>query len=190
MSSKTITKNDLKAILEGIDVSTGGGAGVAEPTADTTAAFDSNAHINSSDMSAEDVIEFVDDIYNVNSALIPYKVDYIVEEGVLTNGGKYCKWNSGKAEFWYHTYVSTGVTTVVWTAPIYYGDYDTWSNVWAGVFNVAPANVICTSNNSQFISVIPYTYDVNGITNMRFISVGAKASVAYSFSLYVIGTWK
>lgn len=117
------------------------------------------------------------------------KVDYVVSQGVLQNGGKYRKWKSGRAEFWYHTYMSSGVTTKVWVSPIYYEDYASWSNVWAGVFNSAPSNVICASNNSQFINIIPYSYDSSGVTAMRFLSCGAKTAQAYAFTLYAVGTW-
>lgn len=65
MSSKTITKNDLKAILEGMDIPTG--SGTDDPTANTTAAFDEYAHMNSEDMSAADITNFVNSLDNVNN---------------------------------------------------------------------------------------------------------------------------
>ena len=61
MSSKTITKNDLKTILDNVlpaDQSTG----TSIPTADKTAKFDTAAHMNSSDMSAQDISDFVDSL--------------------------------------------------------------------------------------------------------------------------------
>ena len=118
------------------------------------------------------------------------RIDCVVEQGAVGANSSFRKWNSGRAEFWYHINSSGGATTSVWTAPIYYADYPSWSNVWAGVFSESPNQVIVTSNNSQFISIFPYLWTINGISNMRFISVGAKSNVAYAFSVYAIGRWK
>lgn len=117
------------------------------------------------------------------------KVDYVVEEGGVGTNATYRKWKSGLAEFWYHVSNNTGVTTSVWVSPIYYMDSSSWANIWAGVFNATPRDVIITSNNSQFLSIYPYAWTVNGISQVRFLSVGAKSSAAYAFSLYAIGTW-
>lgn len=117
------------------------------------------------------------------------KVDYIVEEGSVSNG-QYRKWNSGKAEFWAHIYSANGMTTAAWTSPIYYADRTDWANIWSGVFNTSPTYVYTTSSNSQFMSVYPYNYNSSGIANLRFISVGAKSNAEYGFSVYAVGTWK
>lgn len=127
-----------------------------------------------------------DEIYMTPSAI----ADYVVEEGAPSQGSYYRKWNSGKAEYWYRIYNSSGATTSVWTNPIYYADYNSWSNIWQGIFNVSPTQVITSSNHSQFISIIPTAWDVNGVTSMRFVSVGARSSSPYGFSLYALGTWK
>lgn len=103
------------------------------------------------------------------------------------------KWNSGKAELDY-TYPASGVTTKVWTAPIYYGDYVSWSNVFNevcdGIFIEPPDFVNCDSNNSQFINVIPMSWDKNGVTGIRFLSVGAKTSVSCRLHIRAVGRWK
>lgn len=158
----------------------------ATPTASTAAAFDSSAHMNSTDMTSTEITNFVNDlnVSNINA------VDYVVEEGAPSQGSYYRKWNSGKAEYWYRIYNSSGATTSVWTTPIYYADYNSWSTIWQGIFNVSPTQVITSSNHSQFISIMPTAWDVNGVTSMRFVSVGARSSSPYGFSLYALGTWK
>lgn len=118
------------------------------------------------------------------------KVDYVVEEGRSTDGRtRWRKWNSGRAEFWYHHNV-IGVTTAVWTAPIYYMDTSTFSSIWDGVFNSPPFSVHCDSNSSQFISAVAFAWNSNGITSFRYLSVGAKTNSTVPTSIYAMGTWK
>lgn len=117
------------------------------------------------------------------------KVDYVVEEGTVGADARYRKWNSGKAEFWYHKTV-TGITTAVWTTPIYYQDSTVFGNIWNGVFNTAPKSVFASSNYSQVISIIPNAYNANGITSLRFLTVGQKSKVSGAISIYAEGTWK
>lgn len=69
----------------------GGASGTPIPTADTVAEFDEDAHINSEDMSSQDVEDFVDGLEAQGANL----ADYVVEQG--TN---YRKWNSGVMEQW------------------------------------------------------------------------------------------
>ena len=57
--------------------------------------FDSDAHMNSTDMTSQQVEDFVDDL-DVTGGLLG---DYVVEQG--TDGiWTYRKWNSGIAECW------------------------------------------------------------------------------------------
>jgi hypothetical protein len=100
-TDNTITKTDLKNILEEIGNIGGSGDATPTPTANATAAFDSSAHINSEDMTSSEVEDFVDelDVSGINA------VDYIVEQG--TSGiWTYRKWNSGVAECWSEQTVS------------------------------------------------------------------------------------
>lgn len=124
------------------------------------------------------------------------KVDYVVEEAKWSSGTekyRYRIWKSGTSEFWYNINHPSGASTQVWSAPIYYNDYSTWSNVFSnaksGLFNSTPM-VSVTSCNDQFLSFIPYGITKDGIATLRPISVGAKSSIAYSFTIYAIGTWK
>lgn len=125
--------------------------------------------------------------------------DFIVEQDYLNVGpsgagkGYYQKWASGIAKLDY-TYPSLGVTTKVWTAPIYYGDYTSWSNcfndVHNGLFIEPPDFVNCDSNNSQFINIIPMSWNENGVTGVRFLSVGAKTNAACRIHIRAVGKWK
>ena len=115
--------------------------------------------------------------------------DYVVEEGTVTNGS-YRKWHSGKAEFWYHYSSNSGLTTSTWVSPVCYKDVTSFSSIWNGVFNASPSSVICTSNDSQVISVYPFNWTSTGIASLRFLTLNAKNNVAYSFSVYAVGTWQ
>lgn len=89
---------ELKALNNGYTLGSGGGSGTPIPTADTNAKFDSDAHMNSTDMttgSGGEVEGFIDGL-NVTGGLFG---DYVVEQG--TDGiWTYRKWNSGVAECW------------------------------------------------------------------------------------------
>ena len=115
--------------------------------------------------------------------------DYVVEEGTVT-GGWYRKWQSGKAECWCHRSNASGLTTANWVSPVAYMDSTSFSSIWNGVFNATPDTVVCTSNDSQTISVYPYTITSTGISRLRFLTLGAKSNIAYAFSVYAVGTWR
>ena len=75
MSTKIITKNDLKNILEEI------------------------VHLDGTDMSQQDLADFIDSL-GVKGI---QAVDYVVEQGTMTVASQtwtYRKWNSGVAEAW------------------------------------------------------------------------------------------
>ena len=61
-TDNTITKTDLKNILEEIGNIGGSGDATPTPTANATAAFDSSAHMNSEDMTSSEVEDFVEDL--------------------------------------------------------------------------------------------------------------------------------
>lgn len=123
--------------------------------------------------------------------------DYIIESGEVTLSSRYTiarweKWASGKAviEFKYN---GTATASSVWTAPIYYTDYTSFSNVFAdvksGLFIEAP-NVIVTSNSHVFIGVIPSNITANGIGSLRYLSVNSKGSSSAETSFRAVGKWK
>lgn len=115
--------------------------------------------------------------------------DYVVEQGTIYTYTKYRKWNSGKAECWYHRTIP-GINTKVWTHPIYYQDSTVFGTIWNGLFNTAPHSVFGSSDYSQVISIIPDSYNANGITSLRFITVGQKTNASGAISIYAEGTWK
>lgn len=118
------------------------------------------------------------------------KVDYIVEEGTTNDGhGRYKHWNSGRAEVWWHFNV-TGVTTNAWTSPVYYQDSSSFGSIWSGVFNGAPFFVNASSNGSQIISIIPMSYNANGIIILRYVSINKQTGFTCPTSIYAEGTWK
>lgn len=53
---------ELRALNNGYTLGSGGGSGTPIPTADTNAQFDSDAHMNSTDMTSTQVDDFVDDL--------------------------------------------------------------------------------------------------------------------------------
>ncbi|MGI6168281.1 MAG: hypothetical protein ACOYI4_01005 [Christensenellales bacterium] len=127
--------------------------------------------------------------------------DWIVEQSSGTNisgnlfeAYAYKKWANGLAEIEYRVSNTSGVTTTTWSSIICYGDYTSWSNVFNnicdGIFIDTPYSIQTTSTNSQFIAIYPFSFDKNGVLKMRFISVGAKTSAPYGFSLRAIGRWK
>ena len=63
-----------------------GGSGTSVPTANTTAMFDAAAHMNSEDMSAQDVSDFVDSL-NVSGGVIPQVTTF-----TPTKGSSYASW--------------------------------------------------------------------------------------------------
>ena len=123
--------------------------------------------------------------------------DYIVEHGEVTLSGisikaKWEKWASGKAvmEFGYS---GTATASNVWTAPIYYTDYTSFSNVFANVKSglfIEPPNVIVTSNSSVFIGIIPSNITANGIGSLRYLSINARSSSSGEASFRAVGKWK
>ena len=124
--------------------------------------------------------------------------DYIVEYGdatlsAITVTARWEKWASGKAVMEFK-FSGTASAATVWTTPIYYTDYTSFSNVFAsiksGLFIEAP-NVIVTSNASLFIGVIPYGVSANGIGTLRYLSVNSKATGSNGeASFRAVGRWK
>lgn len=133
-----------KIMYEGISYANAGVSSDATsiPTADMTAAFDSTAHMNSTDMTSQEVSDFVDNLDAQGTNL----ADYVVEQG--TSGiWTYRKWNSGIAECWGYKQTS--------------GTFSTWGSIYShdvpaeaypsGLFIEAPTCVgsaKCTGGNS------------------------------------------
>ena len=124
--------------------------------------------------------------------------DYIIEYGdvtlsAITVTARWEKWASGKAVMEFK-FSGTASATTVWTAPIYYTDYTSLSNVFAsiksGLFIEAP-NVTAKSNSSIFIGVIPSGITANGIGSLRYLSVNSKSTGSNgAVSFRAVGRWK
>ena len=87
--------NVTLAVTDDIPTST------STPTANEVAEFDSNAYMNSTDMTSQEVSDFVDGLsYESEVAtIISDMADYVIEQG--TSGiWTYKKWNSGTCEIW------------------------------------------------------------------------------------------
>ena len=124
--------------------------------------------------------------------------DYIIEYGdetlsTITVTARWEKWASGKAVMEFK-FSGTASAATVWTAPIYYTDYTSFSNVFAsiksGLFIEAP-NVTAKSNSSIFIGVIPSGITANGIGSLRYLSVNSKSTGSNgAASFRAVGRWK
>lgn len=79
---------ELKPLATGYTLGTGGGSGTSVPTADTLAKFDSDAHMNSEDMTSQEVDDFVDglNVGGVTNLLDPFFVSWqIANTNQITN---------------------------------------------------------------------------------------------------------
>ena len=124
--------------------------------------------------------------------------DYIVEHGEVTLSSitvtaRWEKWASGKAVMEFK-FSGTASAATVWTAPIYYTDYTSFSDVFANVRSglfIEPPSVIVTSNSSVFIGVIPNNITANGIGSLRYLSVNSKSTGSNgAASFRAVGRWK
>lgn len=150
------------------------------PTADTIAEFDSDAHINSADMSAQDVSDFVD---GLNATGI-HAVDYVVEEGTIGDSS-YRKWNSGIAECWIRTSQNVAINTSY--GSLYQG---TWTWNFPITFIEAP-----TANCSHFkwgtgASWGSVSTTATTSAGLRGLDTNSRASGTTTISAYAIGKWK
>lgn len=107
----SISLSEALGVNSNITISGGGGGGVVStsvPTANVISEFDNTAHMNSTDMTAQEVDDFVDNIGGGGSAF----ADKVVEQG--TSGiWTYRKWNSGIAECWYSNSFTVNFDTQV-----------------------------------------------------------------------------
>ncbi len=152
------------------------------PTADTIAEWDSDVHMNSEDMTSQEVEDFVD---GLNVTVIT-AVDYIVEQG--TSGiWTYRKWNSGIAECWGRTdivvptsgayavaFPFTFVTITCNSVNAYYGG-STNANRQATKYILTDG-----SNDGVLDRAVAHVRDYNGNPANPYIA----------FDFHTIGTWK
>lgn len=161
----------------------------ATPTPNKVSKFDSDAFMNSEDMSNSDIEDFIEDLDLSGSGgssggTITNIADYVVEEGV--NGDSaYRKWDSGIAECWIkttqnvalnNTYGSLYQGTWDWSFPITFLDtpivtcsYFKWGTgaSWGTIAGVSGTDV-----------------------TLRGIDVVSRASGSTIIHAYAIGKWK
>ena len=166
----------------------GGGGGSVDstdiPTAGKVSEFDSNAHINSEDMSAEDISDFVDGIDGQGANL----ADYVIEQGTETVSGSewtYRKWNSGIAECWGSW---SGSLANYGTA---FGGYAYFTSVYlpTGLFTAAPLTTYSAQVDSSFALTGTQIARTNEYVNCYAVS-GASGTQTVIFMLHCIGRWK
>lgn len=149
------------------------------PTASETAKFDSSAHMNSTDMTSQEVDDFVSslDVTGLNV------VDYVVEQG--TSGEwTYKKWNSKTFEAWC-TSSYTGTITAG-SGSIYYLNASR-SLPSIGIASVQYASAEYTGGELTWCKLGTISTTAIGYTFCSSISRGT--STARTVMFYVVGTW-
>ena len=153
------------------------------PTADTIAEFDSSAHINSEDMSDDDVSDFVDALNTTGVRA----VDYVVEEGIY-GIWYYRKWNSGTAECWGKFYDSAAALSG--SNPLTSGGKYWQANInYPFTFTAAPS-VSANGTVGSGYSIVAREYRSTTKCQLLVYSNLSSATAIVDFGFYVIGRWK
>lgn len=155
MSSETITRNDLTNILNEV------------------------VAIDGTDMTAQEIQDFVDSL-NVTGI---HAVDYIVEQG--TDGiWTYRKWNSGVYELWGYTTNSCAMTNAL--GETYYGTVNV-SISGLGIVVINGVQVTGRASGHYFGTKVD-----NIANDILYLSCRASASNTTNVTHYIqiTGTWK
>ena len=159
MSSETITRNDLTNILNEI------------------------VAIDGTDMTAQEISNFVDslNVTGINA------VDYVVEQG-SGNGWKYRKWESGRLEQWYESYfMSYNVNTA--RGSFYSGAWTTLT--FPVAFTSSHTVTACATISTDAYIILAQVEEFNTDTvKMRLVSSGSMSGNNYRVFAYAEGTWK
>lgn len=156
------------------------------PTASKVAEFDSYAHMNSTDMSAQEVSDFVDSL-DASGVTV---ADYIVEQG--TSGiWTYRKWNSGIAECWGVSALRTVSSWTQWGG-IYYGNpYNVYDTYPSGLFTELPSCQTQIGQSSGDCYLVKGASGDATKTCAFYPSRGTSGgSFSYTVAYYAIGRWK
>lgn len=167
----------------------------ATPTANKIAKFDSNAKMNSTDMTIAEVNQFVSELVtgNTSGTLENYFknlfADYIVEQGV-SGSWTYRKWNSGIAECWGTAKSGTYTNTNSWGGGKYMniGAMSFPSGLFVAKPNLTASIEKPSDSGMPFISILNasassfdgYIYDDNA----------TSTGYAYNIYAHAIGRWK
>lgn len=171
----------------------GGGGGVistSTPTANTISEFDSTAHMNSTDMTAQEVQDFVDNLEGGGGS---GTADRVIEQG--TSGiWTYRKWESGIAECW--GVITWTVTSWSTWGSLYYSNYSGTVNYPNGLFISVPilTSQSNTSANDSWLGIRSGSDYINtkDHTNDFFLlrpTAGSASTTAYA-NVHAIGRWK
>ena len=157
-------------------------SGTSVPTADEVAEFDSTAHMNSTDMTASEVSDFVDSLAGQGANL----ADYVVEQG--TSGiWIYRKWSSGIAEAWAITNTVSYAMTNAVGGNGYATDY--WS-LPSGLFtSITTIDVNRVDGGSGLVSFSVYSSSTTQFNYYVWIA-GTTATVSMRVGMNVKGRWK
>lgn len=146
------------------------GGGTSVPTANSTAKFDSSAHMNSTDMTSSEVTSFISGLDGQGTSL----ADYVIEQGA-SGSWTYRKWSSGIYECWMRTANSSAVT------------------IYFPITFIELPRIIATSGSSSSAS----TYGADDVytrgtttskTDITFQSNVTNTNIWAD--IYVIGKWK
>ena len=173
-----------KIMYRGESYSSGGGgsaSGTSTPTADTVAEFDSAAHMNSEDMTASELSEFVNNFEEQQTTM----ADYIVSQG--TDGiWIYRKWHSGIAECWGTYQLSTTVSNA-------------WGNGYesggktvqmpSGLFTAVPSIQLTNAGGWEGIA-IGWNHTKDTVSFELFRSSQLTSAQTFYVNILAIGRWK
>lgn len=156
------------------------------PTASTISKFDSSAHMNSTDMTSQEVSDFVDSLEGQGANL----ADYVVEQG--TSGiWTYRKWNSGIAECWCIQTVSVDFSTQIYSSLRM--SQSTTQTSYPNIFTSIDS-VICSGTNMGASSWATLASGQISTTNRTvataYMGWGTSGTQSISLSIDLKGRWK
>ena len=158
-------------------------SGTSIPTADTVAEFDNDAHMNSTDMTSQEVEDFVDGL-NVAAAQL---VDYIVEQGT-DNSWTYRKWNSGIFEAW-RTYNATDLDMTSASSGTYYGATKTIA-LPSFTLTLSCSTYSETPSHSSGVYIYQTQMVSGGNLSIDYRCFYSQSDSTCNGYFHVIGTWK
>ena len=153
----------------------------ATPTANRDALFDSDAKMNSTDMTASQVDDFVDSLNFAGTA----GADYVVEQGTSGNW-IYRKWNSGLYECFANTSESWAMTNRLGSSADYYGikSYDLTALAFTSITSIQ----VTGNCQAYYFATKVETYSTTSL-QLTAISAGSRTDTIRHF-INIIGKWK
>lgn len=153
------------------------------PTANTISEFDSDAHMNSEDMTAQEVQDFVDNLEGGGGS---GTADRVIEQG--TDGiWTYRKWNSGVAECW-GTYTLSYTSMSTWGSMYYSQPYATISFPTGLFVDIPTANFTRVRGIEGWVGNTTITKDQ--ITNVYITRPSTAGANTTYIDVSVKGRWK